>query len=88
MAARYPLDMVIDKLGQIWMRLNPATGGGILVFNENTNNHVYLTEITGSGGLPSRNVFSLAVDRNGFVWAGTDAGVAYFPNPASVFPAI
>jgi ligand-binding sensor domain-containing protein len=85
MAARYPLDMVIDKLGQIWMRLNPATGGGILVFNENTNNHVYLTEITGSGGLPSRNVFSLAVDRNGFVWAGTDAGVAYFPNPASVF---
>lgn len=84
-AARYPLDVVVDHVGQIWMRLNPALGGGILVFNENTNNHVYLTEITGSGGLPSRNVHSLAVDRNGFVWAGTDAGVAYFPDPAGVF---
>lgn len=84
-AARYPLDVVMDKLGQVWMRLNPVMGGGILVFNETTNNHVYLTEVTGSGGLPSRNVFSLAVDRNGFVWVGTDAGVAYFPNPATVF---
>ena len=84
-AARYPLDVLTDKLGQVWLRLNPAMGGGILVFNENTNNHVYLTEITGSGGLPSRNVYALAVDRNGFVWAGTDAGVAYFPDPGGVF---
>lgn len=84
-AARYPLGMVTDPIGQLWIRLNPLMGGGVLVFNENTNSHVYLTEISGAGGLPSRNVYSLAVDRNGYVWVGTDAGVAYFPNPAAVF---
>ncbi|MCS6973095.1 MAG: T9SS type A sorting domain-containing protein [Cyclobacteriaceae bacterium] len=85
LASRFPLDLVVDGAGQVWMRLNPTTGGGILVFNPTTNNHVYLTEAAGTGGLPSRNVYALTVDRNGWVWVGTDAGVAYFSNPGGVF---
>ncbi len=84
-AARYPLDLLVDRHGSIWMRLNPATGGGLLVFNPATSQQAYLNEITGSGGLPSRQVYSITSDRNGWVWVGTDAGVAYFPNPEQVF---
>ncbi|MCK6618084.1 MAG: T9SS type A sorting domain-containing protein [Cyclobacteriaceae bacterium] len=83
-AAQYPVNLLIDNLGQVWMMLNPSTGG-ILVFNKSTNQHVYLTEVQGAGALPSRKVYSLASDRNGAVWVGTDAGVAYFPDPSRVF---
>lgn len=83
-AARYPLDLLMDDLGQVWMRLNPVMGGGILVFNHATLAYIYLTEMPGSGGLPSRNVYALQKDRNGNIWAGTDAGVAYFTSPQQV----
>ena len=79
-AAQYPADLLVDGLGQVWMMLNPAQGGGLLVFDRERNEHAYLTEATGSGSLPSRQVYSLALDRNGFVWVGTAAGVAYL-NP-------
>jgi ligand-binding sensor domain-containing protein len=82
-ASQYPTDLLVDGSGQVWMILNPAQGGGILVFDRNKNLHAYLTETTGSGSLPSRQVHALALDRNGFVWVGTAAGVAYF-NPSQV----
>lgn len=84
-AARYPVNIEVDYLGNVWMVLNPANGGGILVFNLANAQSVYLTDATNAGGLPSRQVYSLAMDRDGFVWVGTDAGVAYFPDPARVF---
>lgn len=82
-AAQYPTDLLVDGLNQVWMILNPAQGGGLLVFDRERNEHAYLTESTGSGSLPSRQVYSLALDRNGFVWVGTAAGVAYL-NPSQV----
>ncbi|MFN3839102.1 MAG: T9SS type A sorting domain-containing protein [Cyclobacteriaceae bacterium] len=84
-ASQYPVNLLVDKIGQVWMMLNPSQGGGILVFNKSTNQHVYLTEASGSGALPGRNVYSLANDGNGAVWVGTNAGVAYFPDPSRVF---
>lgn len=84
-AARYPLEILTDHAGQVWMRLNPATGGGLLVVHPTTANYVYLNEAAGTGGLPSRRVYAMAIDQNGFIWVGTDAGVAYFPNPEQVF---
>lgn len=82
-AAQYPTDLLVDGLNQVWMILNPAQGGGLLVFDRERNEQAYLTEATGSGSLPSRQVYSLALDRNGFVWVGTAAGVAYL-NPSQV----
>jgi ligand-binding sensor domain-containing protein len=64
---------------------NPSLGGGIVVYNKEKNQFAYLTDASGSGGLPSRTVYSIAMDRDGQVWVGTAAGVAYFPNPSSVF---
>ncbi|MBX2964575.1 MAG: T9SS type A sorting domain-containing protein [Cyclobacteriaceae bacterium] len=82
-AAQYPTDLIVDALGQVWMILNPAQGGGILIFDYSKNSYAYLTEATGSGSLPSRQVYSLSTDRNGYVWIGTAAGVAYL-NPNQV----
>lgn len=84
-AARYPLDILIDYAESVWMMLNPSQGGGLLVFNQQENKTAYLTNQTGSGGLPSKNVHALAQDRDGAVWIGTDKGVAYFFNPTQVF---
>lgn len=83
-ASQYPVNLLVDNAGQVWMMLNPSFGG-VLVFNKSTNQHVYLTEAPGAGALPSRKVYALACDRNGAVWVGTDAGVAYFPDPSRVF---
>jgi Two component regulator propeller len=84
-AARYPTNMEVDYLGNVWMLLNPANGGGVLVFNKTTGQSVHLTNAANSGGLPSRDVYSIAMDRDGFVWLGTNEGVAYFPDPSAVF---
>ena len=37
------------------------------------------------GDLPSMGIYSLAVDREGEVWVGTDKGVAVFYSPGLVF---
>jgi hypothetical protein len=80
-----PLQLVVDQIGQVWMALNPSVGGGLIVFNRKENKSVLLSEVVGAGALPSRQVYSLAVDRSGQVWVGTAAGVAYFTNPSQVF---
>ncbi|MCU0398223.1 MAG: T9SS type A sorting domain-containing protein, partial [Cyclobacteriaceae bacterium] len=80
-----PLQLVVDQIGQVWMALNHSVGGGLIVFNRKENKSVLLSEVVGAGALPSRQVYSLAVDRNGQVWVGTAAGVAYFTNPSQVF---
>ena len=83
--SKYPLKLAVDLYGSVWMGLDPLQGGGILVFNEKDNASVLLTEETGLGGLPSNSVNAITIDRNGFVWIGTDLGVAYFNEPMSVF---
>lgn len=75
---RYPLDMVEDFLGRIWMVVNPSQGGGLYVVDLDDNAYVYKNDVTGTGGLPSKNVRSIAVDRSGLIWVGTDIGAAYF----------
>lgn len=84
-AARYPTDLFIDDYGYVWMVLNPSQGGGILVYDREEDRYAYLTNNAGTGGLPSRSVRSITGDRDGYVWVGTDVGVAYFLYPPDVF---
>jgi len=44
-----------------------------------------LTKAIGSGKLPSLQVTSLALDKDGEVWVGTGEGFTIFYNPAAVF---
>lgn len=83
--SQYPIDMVTDLNGSVWMALHSTKGGGIFVFNKNNNESTYLTDVSGSGGLPAKPVHSMAVDRDGMVWVGTDQGVAFYIDPSDVF---
>jgi hypothetical protein len=83
-AARFPLDLVLDDAGNKWMPLAPVQGGGLWVFDDKGNRTRYLSAAFGNGGLPNGNVSSLAKDREGQMWVGTERGAAVFFAPADV----
>ena len=74
--------IVLDLDGNRWIRRGDF--GGILVINPK-NQRQFVFSGVGSGNLPSNNVKSLAIDRDGQMWVGTDRGVVVFDNPSAVF---
>ena len=83
-------DLIIDDQGKKWFYI--AKGGGIIVYDdngtpENVNDDTdrQLNTNAGSGGLPSTTVYSLAKDKDGEIWVGSDKGVAVFYNTEEVF---
>ncbi|HYC86007.1 MAG TPA: two-component regulator propeller domain-containing protein, partial [Chryseosolibacter sp.] len=78
---QYALEIEADPFGFVWIAVDPARGGGLIVLDPGTGGNVMLNENPGTGALPSRRVFSLASDRDGNLWAGTDAGVCFFYSP-------
>ena len=81
---RYPVSLQLLPNGDKWMAIDPNRGGGILVFNEENNEERYLTRNGGVGGLPGTEVNAMTLDQNDALWVGTNAGVAFFPNPFNV----
>lgn len=79
--AQYPVKMTTDQAGRVWIALNPATGGGLLIFDPEENQAHQKTTAIGSGALPHHEVLSLASDRDDNMWIGTAAGLAYFFSP-------
>ncbi len=81
-------DLIIDQSGQKWVIL---PRNGIYLFKEDNLenpgafNARRLTTQSGQGNLPNINVHSLAADHNGYVWVGTEAGVAVFYTPQRAF---
>ncbi len=76
-----PVEILIDEIGNKWIR---QKNGGVLVFNETGSKRVLNhSEATGNlrGDFPS----SLALDRNGSIWVGTDDGITEFFDPFSIF---
>ncbi len=83
--SRFPLHLVVDLSGSVWMAMDPAEGGGIIVFNPLNNEMRHLRNSDGQGGLPGNEVLSMSLDRNGMMWVGTDLGVGYFIDPGGIF---
>lgn len=77
-AAQYPLSIESDYLGRLWVQINPEQGGGLVVYNPLNSESRYLIEGDNNGELPSRDVYAIEEDRDGYVWVGTDRGAAYF----------
>jgi len=69
----------------IWLIIDNAVGGGIVVFNPENGQSRYLNSTSTSGGLPSSSVNALVLDKDGLVWVGTNSGVSVFTNPFNVF---
>ena len=83
--------MLADVNGNIWMG-GRAINGNMVVYNPgqsiisaSDDQFLSLTTGTGSGALPNSNVWSLASDKEGNVWVGTDVGIGTFYCAGSMF---
>ncbi len=81
--------VMIDSTKQVWAL---AYGVGIFVYKFNGNfdqpnssNAKKITNAVDKGGLASNEVISIAEDKNGDIWVGTDKGISVFYNPESIF---
>lgn len=82
--------IAIDDLGQKWMAAGEI-GNGIAVFNDNNTisnpNDDYVRRLyTGenNGNLPHLKVHTIAKDKNGEMWVGTESGIAIFSCNADI----
>ncbi|MCX8125457.1 MAG: T9SS type A sorting domain-containing protein, partial [Spirochaetes bacterium] len=81
--------ILYDRNNQVWSLL--PRGNGIIIYKNNnlspmnSSNTKYLTSTKGNGGLPSDYVWSIAEDKNGYIWLGTSQGVAVIYNPENIF---
>jgi hypothetical protein len=80
--------LVVDQENQKWMQLRDLA---LFVFSENgtpdnpaDDKKQKLTNALGNGNLPG-GIASMAVDREGQLWLGTDQGVAVIYSPGNVF---
>ncbi len=92
--ARFGLyQIIVDDFNQKWFiaREGASQGQGIGVFNENDpatavdDQFKRVTGETGQGSLPDVFVRSLAKDKDGAIWIGTNKGVSVIYNPGNVF---
>ena len=81
--------IVIDKLDIKWI-ISP--GNGVIAFNENNtiddisdDKWRLLKTGMGAGNLPGPNVSSIALDKDGIVWIGTDNGIALIECGQQIF---
>ena len=82
--------MIITKNGVKWVIL--PQGVGLFVFDDNktpgnkSDDKVKkLSVINDKGEVVSNDIFSIAEDKNGYIWVGTSKGVAVYYNPEDVF---
>ncbi len=84
--------MIIDNNDQKWvvMRIYGSITSPLLVFKEDATNpanskSILLSQQVGNGNIPGQYIYAMAVDKNGEVWVGTEAGVGVFFNPENIF---
>lgn len=81
-------NLVIDNNGTKWYPMTNEGNLGLYYYNEkgtysNLSDDVY-GYVSTSKGLTSNDVFSLAVDRRGDLWVGTNLGVSIITNTDAV----
>ncbi|MBC8110385.1 MAG: T9SS type A sorting domain-containing protein, partial [Verrucomicrobia bacterium] len=78
------VEILIDQTNYKWLRINTSEGG-IIIFDEKTQRNRYLTTGSGRGNLPGQSVYSMALDKDGAVWLGTERGIAVLFNTSQAF---
>lgn len=88
-------DIVIDPNGYLWMT-TPSESSGIVVFDPGDldvagDDRWRTINASGNGesavGVPSNRIYSITVDQDGAVWAGTEQGVVVFECGNTAFDA-
>ncbi len=83
-------DLIVDKdYGYIWMVVNQV---GLVVYNykqtpldPSDDEYTILNTGIGSGALPSTFINTLAIDKDGEIWVGTNEGPAVFYSSSLIF---
>ena len=82
--------VIVDASSYKWI-VSPK-GNGLFCFDDagtldqtNDDRWRYFRQGKGSGNLPSSTVLSIASDRNGFLWVGTDRGVGIIQCGDNIF---
>jgi len=82
-------EILIDQYNQFWVPLPP--NHGLFVFNphntidnEKDDSIVKFNPISAFGDAIT-NVYCVASDRDGYIWAGTDKGPVVYSNPENIF---
>jgi hypothetical protein len=82
-------NVVIDHDNQKWLQLR---GYALIVFNDNNtldntadDKKLKLTSTNGLKDVTATTISSIAIDRDGQLWLGTDQGVARIFSPGNVF---
>lgn len=79
--------ILVDDQGYKWVTVSTnAPSAGLVVYDDVTGKYAYLGG-AGQGGLPGNQVFDLALDQQGEIWAGTNSGVAVFTSSSDIFTA-
>jgi hypothetical protein len=86
-------NLIVDDYNQKWINGRGSGGDalGLGVFNENDidnpndDSFTIVNSDALKGALPSLRIFSLAKDKDGAIWIGSDQGVAVIYNPGNVF---
>lgn len=82
--------IVIDDLNQLWI-VGPKDNGvfcfnyGNSIDNVSDDRWKRYQQGAGNGNLPSNTVLSIAKDKNGFIWIGTDKGIGIVRCNGEVF---
>ena len=80
-------NLFIDSYDKKWIALRNQ---GLTVYKEGENmsasgsQQVNLSTNSGQGNLPNNNVNTIAEDKNGQIWIGTDEGIALFTCPEDI----
>jgi len=82
--------IMIDASNRKWI-ISPK-GNGLFCFDDkgtidqkNDDSWRFFQQGKGRGNLPSSNVLSVASDRNGFIWIGTDKGIGIIQCTNNIF---
>lgn len=82
-------DILVDDLGQKWVTIHLdgmyVMNDGGTIMDKSDDRVRRVDQGVGSGNLPSPDVYSFALDKDGDIWLGTGDGVAVIRSPENVF---
>ncbi|MCU0438645.1 MAG: T9SS type A sorting domain-containing protein [Raineya sp.] len=83
-ATRFPVQILLDNSRYKWIRLAPASfAGGIWVVDTEGGQNKHLTP--SNSKLTNGNILSMAIDKDGVIWIGSESGIMTVFNSFDVF---
>lgn len=86
--AKTPVGVTVDRNNYKWIRMAPGvnnSNAGIVIINGDASKQVVLNNQSNQGNLPSSDVYAIKEDKQGYIWVGTQKGLAVYYNPFNAF---